>query len=176
MQKKSLSPIIVIRDENLVPNAVAEAIQIEESRNGYKPNRILNYANIFIDEEFNNWQFLNSTFQNHQSHTHKISLINSEKEATFKIHVLEDLLLALDNHPPIKPTYPPLDWPYCFLAQLSIAAETKGMSPEELFEIFCIELKAPFENTWMSFKWKENLQLDYYPLSLKREGHNARLQ
>ena len=176
MINRSPNPLIIVKHESLLINAFSEALEFEESKKGYKPNRILNYANIYIDEEYNDWKFLNSTFHNYQPYKKDISSINSEKEVFFKMHELEALLLTLDKHPPIKPTYPPLDWSYCFLAQLSMAAEMRGISPEELFEIFCIQLQAPFENTWKSFNWREGLELDYYPLSVKSEGHNARLQ
>ena len=46
MKSISPSPIIVVEHESLLVNAVAEAIQFEESKNGHKPNRILDYANI----------------------------------------------------------------------------------------------------------------------------------
>ena len=176
MKNISPSPMIVVEHESFLVNAVAEAIQFEESKNGHKPNRILNLANIFIDDKFNNWQLLNSAVRNDQSCTKDVAIIESEIEIIFKIHELEELLLTLEKHPPIKPSYPPLDWSHCFLAQLAMAAETQGLSPEELLKIFCIRLDMSFENSWKSFKWRENLELDYFPLRVRREGQNAGLQ
>ena len=176
MKNVSPSPIILVEHESFLVNAVAEAIQFEESKNGHKPSRILDYANITIDEKFNNWQLLNSAVRNDQLCIREIAIIECEKEVKFQIHELEELLLTLEKHPPIKPSYPPLDWSHCFLAQLGMAAETQGLSPEELLKIFCIRLDMSYENNWRSFKWRENLELDYFPLSVRREVQDAGLQ
>ena len=172
MYKKN--PVMIVSNKELLPYTLGSQAHFFAQSHQISPSDFLGKSRVLIPDDLS-WLEIDYR-QKHLidfSRTDKVSGIRNGK---FQIDFLEEILGHFpDNHPVFRPA-DFLDWPFVFSAQLSFASQIAGVSPKELFRIFCIDYIGSKRNSWDEFSWYEELQPIWIEMELRVGGDYARLQ
>ena len=169
------SPLICVKHDEMIANSIGLSTWYQERKQGHPPSRILGRRKIYVPKDIDDW----SKYDFRPKHPcfWKPNIVPASNcNKVFQISMLEDLLDSLPEDSPILRPSDPLDWPFCFMAQLSLAAEFEGITPKELLRIFCIKYEGPSNNSWDSFKWRDNIEAKYIAVTLRGGRDYERLQ
>jgi len=173
--ESNTAPVIRIRNDEMIANSIGRSTWFQERKQGHPPSRILGRSKIYVPEDLDDWS--NYDFrQKHPCFLRPNLVPASNFNKVFQISMLEDLLDSLPEDSPILKPEDPRDWPFCFMAQLSLASEFQGITPKELLRIFCIKYEGPSKNTWDSFKWRDDIEPKYIAITLRGGRDYERLQ
>ena len=174
-EKKMIkNPIIIINKPEQIQISVGAQLSFFGQSNDILPSDILKKARIIMPDKIS-WKEIDFRQKHHFNFikTEKKSIIQNE---IFQIESLEEILDSLHNDLPTLRPSDFLDWPFLFSAQVAYASQMAGVSPTELFRIFCIDYKGPTKNSWMEFPWFNDLEPIWVEMKLKDGGHHAGLQ
>lgn len=169
------SPQICVKNDDMIANCIGLSTWFEETKQGHPPSRILSLSKIYVPKDIDDWSKYD--FRSKHRCFWKPQVVPvSNVNMVFQISILEDLLNSLPEDSPILRPSDPMDWPFCFMAQLSLASEFQGITPKELLRIFCIKYEGPSKNTWDSFKWRDDIEPKYITVTLRGGRDYERLQ
>ena len=135
------------------------------------PGELLAKAKIIMPDKIS-WKEIDFRQKHHINfvRTKKKSLIH---DGRFQINALEEILANLHNDLPTLRPSDFLDWPFIFSSQVAYASQMAGVSPKELFRIFCIDYQGVTQNSWMEFPWFSDLEPIWVEMSLKGRGNHG---
>jgi len=165
---------MIVGNKEQLPHTLGSQAHFFAQSHQISPSNFLAMSRVLIPENLE-WPEIDYRQKHHIafSPTNKNS---GMKNGKFEIDFLEDILSNLpDNHPVFRPA-DFLDWPFLFSAQLAFASQIAGVSPKELFRIFCIDYVGISRNSWDEFPWYEDLQPIWIEMELKAGGDFERLQ
>lgn len=171
---KSNNPTIIVNQPQQIQIHIGDQLSFFGKSNNILPSDLLGKARIIMPKKIS-WKEIDHRQKHHTNYVlaHKKSNIQNE---IFQIESLEEILDSLHKDLPTLRPSDFLDWPFLFSAQVAYASQMAGVSPKELFRIFCIDFRAPTKNSWMEFPWFNDLEPIWVEMKLKDGGHHAGLQ
>lgn len=168
------NPIIIVKQSDQLQQAIAAQTAFFGQASKILPSDFLGKARIILPKNIT-WSDIDYRKKHHICFT-KTDCMSGIKNNMLQIESLEEILESLHNDLPVLRPSDFLDWPFLFSAQVAYASQMAGVSPKELFRIFCIDFQAPTKNSWIEFPWFNDLEPIWVEMKLKDGGDHAGLQ
>ena len=165
---KSINPTIIVNQPQQIQIHIADQLSFFGRSNNILPSDLLGKARIIMPKKIS-WKEIDHRQKHHAYYVRSYKKSNIQN-GSLKINSLNEILSNLHKDLPTLRPSDFLDWPFLFSAQVAYASQMAGVSPKELFRIFCIDYQAPTQNSWMEFPWFNDLEPIWVEMQLKDGG------